>query len=171
MKKRHQNSKRQKVKEQNALKTYNKTIAMSADDVIRDYSHLSRLRVSESRRDWIETTMYNLRVKANKCERNVLAFFRKKNIPYIHQAPFIIDGKIYFADFYIEPKNLIIEIDGKYHSYNTQRAYDRTRDLAFGGYSIKTVRISNEVAMDTKKLEEVYAAIDQQYQNRIQRLK
>ena len=131
---------------------YNRTIVLSNDDIIRDYSHLAKLKVSDSRRSWIETTMYELREKSNKYERKLLQLLKVNNIEFIHQAPFIIDGKIYFADFYLPKQNLIIEIDGVSHNNNIQREYDYCRDGAFLSYKIKTVRLSNDIVNDNKRL-------------------
>lgn len=38
-------------------KDYNSTIVLSNEDVINDYSHLAKLKVSESTRDWMEVIM------------------------------------------------------------------------------------------------------------------
>lgn len=139
---------RKKKKEQK----YNRTIVLSDEDMIRDYSHLAKLKVSENRRDWIENTMYELRAKSNKYERKLLQLFKVNKIAFIHQAPFIIDGKIYFADFFLPKENLIIEIDGLSHENNVQKQYDKQRDAAFGSYKIKTIRLSNDVVCDKKRL-------------------
>jgi very-short-patch-repair endonuclease len=133
-------------------KKYNRTIALSDEDIIRDYSHIAKLKVSESRRDWIENTMYELRAKSNKYERKLLQLLKVNKIAFIHQAPFIIDGKIYFADFFLPKENLIIEIDGISHDNNIQKQYDKQRDAAFGSYKIKTIRLSNDLVSDKKRL-------------------
>ena len=136
-------------------KEYNKTIVLSNEDIIRDYSHLAKLKVSESRRDWIETTMYTLRSKANIYERKLIDLFTANKVVFIHQAPFILDGKIYFADFFLPDENLIVEIDGDYHRGVSQKSYDKDRDRAFGSYNMKTIRISNELVKESSKLKQI----------------
>lgn len=127
-----------------------RNIALSNEDVIRDYSHLSKLRVNDSTRDWIETRMYELREEANVYEMNCISYFQNKGEEFIHQAPFVIDGKIYFADFYLPKRKIIIEIDGKYHDSNSQHKYDKIRDSAFASYGIRTFRVPNEMAKSQK---------------------
>ena len=134
---------------------YNRMIALSDEDMIRDYSHLAKLKVSESRRDWIENTMYELRSKSNKYERKLLQLLRVNKIAFIHQAPFIIDGKIYFADFFLPKENLIVEIDGISHDNCAQKQYDKQRDAAFNSYRIKTIRLSNDLVGDSKRLSQI----------------
>ena len=73
----------------------------------------------------------------------------------MHQAPFIIDGKIYFADFFLPKENLIIEIDGVSHDNCAQKQYDKQRDAAFNSYRIKTIRLSNDLVGDSKRLSQI----------------
>ena len=136
-----------------------KFIVLSEEDLIRDYMHLSRLKVNESTKDWIEHRMYELREKSNQYERSVLGYMRSRNIRFIHQAPFILDGKIYFADFYLPEISEIIEIDGYSHYNEAQRKYDLQRDNAFGDFRMHTTRISNSIAMDKQKLDEIFSII------------
>lgn len=140
-------------------KEYNKTIVLSNEDIIRDYSHLAKLKVSESKRDWIETTMYTLRSKANVYERKLIDLFTANKVAFIHQAPFILDGKIYFADFFLPDENIIVEIDGNYHSGISQKSYDNDRDRAFKSYNMKTIRISNELVKEATKLKQILSLI------------
>lgn len=115
---------------------------------LRDLNHICKLGyIDESKRDWIETTMLRLRDCANIYEHKFGEYLIKKNIEFIHQAPFILSGKIYFADFYLPSKNAIIELDGQYHSSVSQSEYDRFRDACFNGHRIKVIRIPNAAVL------------------------
>lgn len=121
---------------------------------LRDLNHICKLGyIDESKRDWIETTMLRLRDGANIYEHKFGEYLIKKNIEFIHQAPFILSGKIYFADFYLPKHNLIVEIDGLYHSGVAQTEYDRFRDACFGGHKIKVLRLPNSAVMNDRDLD------------------
>lgn len=122
-------------------KKYNKTIVLSEEDIILTYSHLSNLRVSERRRDWIENTMYRLRQEANRYERICIDLLQKYGMKFIHKAPFVFEDKIYFADFYFPSERTILELDGASHDSDDKVKYDKERDYAFKSYMIKVIRI------------------------------
>lgn len=120
---------------------------------LADLRHICKLGyIDDSKRDWIETTMLRLRDSANKYEKLFGDFLLSKNIDFIHQAPFIFSGKIYFADFYIPKLNLIIEIDGQYHDGLCQREYDRFRDECFNGNKLNVLRIPNSAVLNKNDL-------------------
>ena len=121
---------------------------------LEDLAHLYKLgAISESRRDWIETTMLSLRDKANCYEKVFAKYLMDKKIKFIHQAPFIFSGKIYFADFYLPDHHLIVEIDGIYHQGISQYKYDRFRDQCFNGHKLSVIRIPNDAVMDSKAMQ------------------
>lgn len=121
---------------------------------LADLNHICMLGyISESKRSWIETTMLQLRNKANKYEDLFGDYLINKKIEFIHQAPFIFSGKIYFADFYLPNHHLIVEIDGIYHTSYTQNNYDRFRDECFNGHKIKVLRIPNMATTNKKDLD------------------
>lgn len=99
--------------------------------------------LKQSTRNWIEYTRYDLQYGANKYEKMLAAVLIDKNIHFIHQAPFIIDGKIYFADFFIPNRRVILEVDGLSHEPRFAKSYDGKRDIAFNSLNIRTVRIKN----------------------------
>lgn len=136
-----------------------KEIAFSTEDVIADKNHLAKLNVSDSRKDWIETNMYRLRQCANKYEIKCLNFLRSRGVKVIHQAPFVLDDKMYFADIYVPSKRTIIEIDGIAHDNNFSAEYDEERDEAFESLMYKIIRLQNDVTTDEKKLEEALASV------------
>jgi very-short-patch-repair endonuclease len=121
---------------------------------LEDLAHLYKLgAISESKRDWIETTMLGLRDKANCYEKAFAKYLMDKKLKFIHQAPFIFSGKIYFADFYLPDHHLIVEIDGIYHQGISQYKYDRFRDQCFNGHKLSVIRIPNDAVMDAKAMQ------------------
>ena len=116
-------------------------------------NHICKLgRISSSTRDWIETNMLRLRETANSYEIDFAAYLMNKKIEFIHQAPFIFSGKIYFADFYLPKREAIIELDGQYHSGMAQSRKDRFRDECFNGNKIKVIRIPNAAVYNENDL-------------------
>ena len=137
-------SKKQKV---NALERHN------SYGYLKDLNHICKLGyIDASRRDWIETNMLRLRECANVYEHKFAEYLINKKIEFIHQAPFILSGKIYFADFFLPKYHLIIEIDGLYHSGNKQYEYDRFRDACFSGHKINVLRIPNNAVTNGNDL-------------------
>lgn len=137
----------------------NKKVKSGALDKHNSYGYLKDLNricklgyISDSTRDWIETNMLRLRDCANVYEHKFGEYLIKKNVEFIHQAPFILSGKIYFADFYLPKYNLIVEIDGLYHSGMAQHEYDRFRDACFCGHKIKVLRLPNNAVMNDNDL-------------------
>lgn len=67
---------------------------------IEDYAIISKFsHLPFSKREWIETKRYELQYSANKYEHLLGAFLLSHDVKFIHQAPFVINGKIYFLDF------------------------------------------------------------------------
>ena len=60
------------------------------------------------------------------------------------QNPFIISGKLYYADISIPSLKLIIEVDGGYHNTEEQQAKDKQRDDDFKSIGYTTLRYTNE---------------------------
>lgn len=118
-----------------------------------DLNHICKLGIiSENKKNWIEATMLILREKSTLAEVNCGNFLISKKIKFINQAPFILDDKIFFADFFIPDFNIIIEIDGKYHDSNKQKKLDAIRDFIFNGYKIHTIRIPNAATYNQNNL-------------------
>lgn len=91
-----------KIKQKRNNKTKVKPLDRhNAFGYIKDVNHICKLGyIDSSKRDWIETTMLRLRDSANIYEHRFGEFLINKKIEFIHQAPFILSGKIYFADFF-----------------------------------------------------------------------
>lgn len=132
-----------------------------------DLNHISKLAIKDnSKRDWIETTMIQLRNKANRYELIFASYLMDKKIKFIHQAPFIFSGKIYFADFYIPDINYIIEIDGNYHNGLSQKEYDIFRDSCFNGNMINVIRIPNNSVENKNELDIICNKIISKYKSK-----
>lgn len=123
-------------------------------DYKNDIDYLSKLRCGDSTRNWIEERMYELRASANRYERALAEFLMKKGVVFVHQAPFVFYWKkIYFADFYIPSKRVVIEVDGSYHDGLGQTEKDKERERDFKEAGIRTVRIPNAVVINKERLE------------------
>ena len=78
-------------------------------------------------------------------ETRLELFLIRENIKFISQYPIITsDSKGYIVDFLLPDNNMIIEVDGGYHTTIEQKKYDSIKDekLKSMGYSI--VRITNK---------------------------
>lgn len=120
---------------------------------IEDYAIISKFsHLPFSKREWIETRRYELQFGANKYEHYVGSYLLSHNVQFIHQAPFIINGKIYFLDFFIPSLRIAIEVDGASHEYSWKHEKDKDRDSNFKSIGIKTIRISNSECESSKYL-------------------
>lgn len=132
----------------------------SLADYASDIDYITRLKCSESTRSWVEVRMYELRESANIYERRLAEYLLEKKVRFVHQAPFVFYWKtIYFADFFLPDKRLVIEVDGSYHDGVHQSQKDKQREQDFKDNGIRTVRIPNEVARNKEKLEMRLASI------------
>jgi very-short-patch-repair endonuclease len=137
-----------KIKAELREKTRNRDIFSG----FRDDQMLNSLVVSESLRSWIEEKMFELRNHMTDGEQNVMKYLEDSQITYISQAPFVIEGQVFFADFYLPDSNVIVEVDGGYHRPKEQQEKDQLRDLCFNGVLIKVARISNEATRSANKI-------------------
>lgn len=124
------------------------------ENYCRDLEYLARLSfLKESTRQWIEARMYELRDSANRYEHEVGQLLMKKGLEFIHQAPFVFrPHSIYFCDFYIPQKRVVIEVDGIYHNSSLMVSNDAERDANFKSVGIRVIRIANEEILDSKRL-------------------
>ena len=121
---------------------------------IEDYAIISKFsHLPFSKREWIETRRYELQFSANKYEHLLGTYLLNHNVKFIHQAPFIICGKIYFLDFFIPALRVALEVDGVSHSYMRQADKDFSRDNDFRSIGVKTIRISNDEVNASKILD------------------
>lgn len=121
---------------------------------VRDLEYLGRLSfLKEGTLAWIEARMYELRERANYFEHCLGEMLIKHGVDFIHQAPFVFRPKtIYFGDFYIPEKRVLIEVDGIYHKSSYMLAKDSERDANFRSVGIKVIRIANEETRDAERL-------------------
>lgn len=121
---------------------------------IEDYAIISKFsHLPFSKREWIETKRYELQYSANKYEHLLGAFLLSHDVKFIHQAPFVINGEIYFLDFFIPSLRIAIEVDGVSHSWYDHPNKDSNRDMDFKTIGVKTIRISNDEVSSKKYLE------------------
>ena len=142
---------KKKKNKKSVKKGSNKPIVQSPLDIhnisnyIEDYAIISKFsHLPFSKREWIETRRYELQFSANMYEHTLGAYLLNHNVKFIHQAPFVICGRIYFLDFFIPSLRVAIEVDGVAHSYMVQKDRDACRDKDFYSIGIKTIRVSND---------------------------
>lgn len=113
--------------------------------MIIDPAYAKAVHQKEKRREWIEKTQKENKKKSTESEKllykTALKQFGKR---VKKQFEIIINGHIYFLDFYIKSLRVAIEVDGGYHSTIEQSAKDRERDANLASAGIKTIRIKNE---------------------------
>ena len=103
--------------------------------------------------NWTSSNRKKLKKEATVCEKIVFDKLQQSLKGRVKkQQPFIIEGRLYYADMYIPSKKLIIEVDGGYHNTDEQKIRDSQRDKDFTSIGYTTMRIRNEDVMDRKKL-------------------
>lgn len=71
------------------------------------------------------------------------------------QHPFLIEGRLYYADISIPSLKVIVEVDGGYHSTPEQRKKDEKRDKDFASIGYTTIRVTNEQVKSKKGKQDV----------------
>ena len=96
-----------------------------------------------------------LRNNPTKAERILWENLRKKKISgkrFLRQYPFFYDitgrESFFVGDFYCHEEKLIIELDGKYHTYKLKKDEERTRILNHLGLRVK--RFKNEEVINNR---------------------
>lgn len=110
--------------------------------------------------DWARKTNNELIEKSTIYEKDLLHRL-KSRFPRLvkSQLPFLINGKLYYADISIPSLKLIIEVDGGYHSKPEQQAKDKQRDEDFKSIGYTTLRYTNEQLENIKEKQEIVKTI------------
>lgn len=80
----------------------------------------------------------------------------------IPQLPIYVDNRIYFVDLFVRKYNIIIEVDGGYHSTMAQKEKDIKRDSSLGYLGLRVYRISNHHLhdeMECRKIKQMLSRI------------
>lgn len=95
-------------------------------------------RLSEHNREIMASAEYRaeeMKTWPSPLEESMKDYLESYSIPFEEQKIFYItanDGWIiryYIADFYVPDKNIIIEVDGKFHNDQKQKDKHRTREI------------------------------------------
>lgn len=121
-------------------------------------------RLSEHNKEIQESAKYRaeeMKVWPSPLEERMKSFLDKHGIEYEPQKIFYIyaeDGWIiryYIADFYVPDKNIIIEVDGKFHNEQKQKDKVRTRIIQENYPGIEVLRFTWEDLDDEDTMEEL----------------
>lgn len=99
-------------------------------------------------------------------EERMKEFLDRHYVEYESQKIFYIyadDGWIiryYIADFYIPEKEVIIEVDGKFHDKHKQHDKDRTKDIQEQYPSIEVLRYRWKDLSDMDKMDDLLCRIN-----------
>ena len=97
----------------------------------------------------------------SRLEERMQVFLSNNMIDYEFQKIFYIyadDGWIiryFIADFYIPGRNIIIEVDGKFHNRHKQKDRDRTRIIQDSYPDIEVLRYTWDDMSDEDKMKEL----------------
>lgn len=94
-----------------------------------------------------------LRENATKSELLFKGNLDTWEIEYEFQKELITKKSFIIADFYIPSLNLMVELDGGYHSSKEQKDKDREKDIEYKNNGFKVLRIVNEKVKDFNFME------------------
>ena len=137
-------------------KEYRKEIKLKRSNITKYNNKLISGEIKpKCRKDWCVKNREELLKKSTSAECALYRSFSDKlKNRSERQKSFVINNHIYFPDFYIKSKNIIIEVDGGYHNTEEQIIKDRNRDADFKSKGIETIRITNEDVFDKHKRKE-----------------
>lgn len=72
----------------------------------------------------------------------------------ICQYPIKVQGRIFFADIFVEDWNIVIEVDGGYHQNADQQRRDEERTKLLESLGLRVCRISNSDVFNPTKAKE-----------------
>ncbi len=83
---------------------------------------------------------------ATESEKKLRAKLQFNKIKYEFQKTFMGDNDWWIADFYLPEYNMIIELDGGYHTLENQKVKDRKKNKYFKKLGYIVCRLKNEKA-------------------------
>lgn len=109
---------------------------------LREHETESYKELGEEFSEWVEETTIKFLSRRNEAEVKAGELLEKMFVNVDKQPFFKINNRSYFLDYFIEDKNLAIEIDGGYHKLIKES--DKQRDADFFSIGIRTVRLNAE---------------------------
>ena len=95
--------------------------------------------------EWIDKNQEKLLSRCTQSEQVLFKDIKKAfKSRASKQHPFVIGSKVYYADICLKSLNVIIEVDGGYHTEDLQRQKDAVRDKAFSSIGYETIRCTND---------------------------
>lgn len=107
----------------------------------------------------------DLKRRATNAEKYFRSKLFEKQIPHVFQYEILSKDQFIIADFFFRRLNLIIEIDGGYHTTEKQKIRDHFKDLHYKELNLSVIHITNEEIYDfdyqaLKNSSEVYRLTD-----------
>lgn len=96
-----------------------------------------------------------LRINITKSEERILILLKKLKYSFVFQYPLFDEWFFLIADFYLQEKRIMIEIDGFSHQNIISKRKESKRRKWLRKQGIEVLRIKNEatIKMTTKELE------------------
>ena len=101
---------------------------------------------------WIRQRRAELSSRTSQAEKSAYNNLLRLGYIPIRQYPIWTGRRIYFADLYIRVLQLVIEIDGGYHTTSNQKRLDKNRSGGLWRLGLHVVRLSNHDARDNSKI-------------------
>ena len=126
-------------------------------------------RVKDHNKEIIYKAIYranDMRTYPSKLEERMMELLDSHGIWYESQKIFYIyadDGWIiryYIADFYIPEKEIIIEVDGKFHDEHKLHDKNRTKEIQEQYPSVEVLRYRWKDLSDMDKMDELLYKVD-----------
>lgn len=93
--------------------------------------------ISASKREWIRDTRWGLLDKATFTESEIVKRLTEAGIDVWQKAPFVFNGKTYFAGMFLPLKGLVVEVAKKNISVSQLYGAMKQRKQAFETHGIK----------------------------------
>lgn len=139
------------------------------NEIIKKNRRVNKLRTGiinatkKTSRQLVEWTAKNKKELDKKSTKSELSMFKCLQRTFKNrvkaQQPFVINGKVYYADLCLKSLKTIIEVDGGYHDTEEQRIKDAKRDEAFKSIGYTTIRVTNKQACSKEGKQEVIAKL------------
>lgn len=146
------NVRQERVKEQGKVRR-----RMEKYDIINSTTTSEKQKHDARLYLWSERKIENDEINTTEYEKSLFAklygIYRQR---VKKQQRFIVNQRVYLADIYMKAYKAVIEVDGGYHSTDSQREKDDARDLDLSMLGLLVIRIRNE---DIRKRSKILTSV------------